>query len=180
MMMTSNDDLVRRFEQRFTVKNKGRKSEFSAQEHAEAVRKALDAGWEKMNTEERRKLVNSMRFKHGGVETKIGLSTLASWIDMAKEEMPVARPTGRGKKFSETELLAALAVKELGPNVQSKEALIEQLGKIERQNLTQQDLDMAAGLLVAERQQAQDIEDLQVLLGRKIAARVLGPDFHKQ
>lgn len=180
MMQVQVDELTRRFEHRFQVKSRGRKSAFTAQEHAEAVRRALDAGWEDMDTDGRRKLVTSMRFKSGGSEVKIGLSTLASWIDMAKEEMPKRASSSRGKKFSETELLAALATKELGPNATSRDAIIEQIGKIERDSLSQVEMDRAAGLLVAERQQVQDIQDLQVLLGRKIADRVLGRDFHKQ
>lgn len=179
VILENNEDLARKFENRFNVKSRGRKSEFSAQEHADAVQKAVEAGWENMNTEERRKFVSALKFKHSNGDARIGLSTLASWIEMAKQDTP-RRVARENKRFSETELLSALVTKELGDNAGSKDALIAQLGKIERQNLSPQDLDMAVGLLVAERQQARETSDLQVLLGRKIATRVLGRDFHKE
>jgi len=180
-MLIQTENLVQKFENRAATKNRGRRSRFSPQEHAEAIKRAMDAGWEKMNTEQRREFVNGIRFKHGNEEIRIGLSTLASWIDMIKEpDITVTAAPKDGKHFSEEELLAAIAKREMGNQIGSREALIAALGKAERARMSAADLDMAAGLLVAERLQARDTQDLQVLLGRQIANRVLAGDFPKQ
>ncbi len=172
--MMTNNELTKKFENRMAKNKGGRKSEFTAEEHAEAVRRAFEAGWDKMNTVQRREFVDKMRFNHGGQEIRIGLSTLASWIDMIREEDPQD-----SKHFSEQDLLAAIARRELGDAGQSREALMEALGKAERKNLSSQEVDRAVGLYVAERMRAKDTGDLQVLLGRKIADQMLGGNFHR-